>query len=198
MVIDRTFADVFRPSEKASAAIYDAFIVICASLVVGLSAQLKVYLPFSPVPITGQTFAVLMLGALLGSRRGALAMLLYLIEGAIGLPVFAGGAGAAVLLGPTGGYLVGFVPAAYLVGGLAERGWDRRITTTIAAMVLGNIVLHSFGFVWLAELIGIKPAFFAGVCPFVVGDILKVILAAVLLPAGWEILNNLNKALGRR
>jgi biotin transporter BioY len=188
-MIKNTVVDVFRPDEKISAILYDAIVVICGSLILGLSAQVKVYLPISPVPITGQTFAVLMLAALLGSRRGVMAMIVYLIEGALGLPVFAGGIGPATLIGPTGGYLAGFVPAAYVVGKLAEMGWDRRIATTIAAMVIGNGVLYAFGVCWLAIMTNIRTALTVGLYPFIVGDILKVILAAAVLPAGWKLLN---------
>jgi len=192
MQTTNTFADIFRPDERTSAFIYDAIIIICGSLLVGLSAQVKIYLPFSPVPITGQTFAVLMLGALLGSRRGGLAMLVYLVEGLMGLPVFAAGVGLAALFGPTGGYLFGFMPAAYLVGWLAEKDWDRRVLTTIAAMIIGDAVLLTFGFIWLAVLTSVRTAFLTGVCPFIVGDILKVAFAAAVLPAGWKLLTRLN------
>ncbi len=191
MQLTNTVADVFRPSARASAVLYDTIVVICGSLVVGLSAQIRIYLPFSPVPITGQTFAVLMLGALLGSRRGGLAMLVYLVEGSVGLPVFAAGVGLPVLFGPTGGYLVGFVAAAYLVGWLAERGWDRRIATTVAAMVVGEAVLYAFGVGWLALLTDTKTALVTGLYPFIIGDILKVAIAAAVLPGGWKLLGRL-------
>ena len=190
-MIKNTVVDIFRPDEEVSAILYDAIVVICGSLILGLSAQVKVYLPISPVPITGQTFAVLMLAALLGSRRGALAIIAYLIEGALGLPVFAGGVGMAVLIGPTGGYLVGFVAAAYVVGRLAEMGWDRRVITTIAAMLAGEIVLYAFGVCWLTIMTNIRTALVIGLYPFIVGDILKIALAAAVLPAGWKLLNYL-------
>jgi biotin transporter BioY len=190
-MIKNTVVDVFRPDEKISAALYDVIIIICGSLIVGLSAQIKVYFPFSPVPITGQTFAVLMLAALLGSRRGVLAMLAYLIEGALGLPVFAGGIGPATLIGPTGGYLFGFIAVAYVVGKLAEMGWDRRVITTIAAMLAGEIALYAFGVCWLAIMTDIRTALVIGLYPFIVGDILKVVLAAAVLPAGWKLLDYL-------
>lgn len=192
MQISNTVADVFRPDEKISAYIYDALLVICGSLVVGLCAQIRIYLPFSPVPITGQTFAVLMLGALLGSRRGVLTMLVYLVEGITGLPVFTSVVGPAALFGPTGGYLVGFIPAAYLVGRLAEKGWDRRVLSTIAAMIIGDAVLLASGFSWLAILTGFRTAFLTGVYPFLPGDFLKVAMAAAVLPAGWKLLARLN------
>jgi biotin transport system substrate-specific component len=187
-----TVADVFRPNEKASAFLYDAIVVIGGSLLVGLSSQIRFYLPFSPVPITGQTLAVLILGALLGSRRGGLTMFAYLIEGILGLPVFAGGVGLQALFGPTGGYLVGFVAAAFLVGWLAERGWDRRVATTVAAMIVGDAVLLMCGFVWLAILTNVKTALITGLFCFIPGDILKVIIAAAVLPTGWKLLGRLN------
>jgi biotin transporter BioY len=190
-MIKNTVVDVFRPDEKISAVLYDAIIIICGSLLLGLSAQVKVYLPFSPVPITGQTFAVLMLAALLGSKRGVMAILAYLVEGILGLPVFAGGMGPATLIGPTGGYLVGFVAVAYVVGKLAEMGWDRRVSTTIAAMLAGEIVLYTFGVCWLAIMTNIRIALTVGLYPFIVGDVLKVVLAAAVLPSGWKLLNYL-------
>lgn len=109
----------------------------------------------------------------------------------MGLPVFANGVGLATLIGPTGGYLVGFIPAAYIVGRLAEMGWDRRVITTIAAMLAGQIVLYTFGVCWLAIMTNIRTAFTVGLYPFIVGDILKVVLAAAVLPAGWKLLNYL-------
>jgi biotin transporter BioY len=190
-MLKSTVVDVFRPEEKISAILYDAVVVICGSLILCLSAQVKVYLPISPVPITGQTFAVLMLAALLGSRRGVLAVIAYLAEGILGLPVFAGGIGLAVLIGPTGGYLIGFIAVAYVVGKLAEMGWDRRVSTTVAAMLAGEIVLYMFGVCWLAVMTNIRTAMVIGLYPFIVGDILKVALAAAVLPAGWKLLNYL-------
>jgi len=135
-----------RPESRALARLYDLGLVLSASAFIAVSAHLTVRLPFSPVPVTGQTFAVLLTGALLGRQRGAAAVLAYLAEGLAGLPVFAGGmSGLAYLLGPTGGYLLGFVAAAYLTGALAERGWDRQPLTTALAMVLGNLALYAPG-----------------------------------------------------
>jgi biotin transporter BioY len=188
-MIKNTVVDIFRPDEKVSAGLYDAIVVICGSLILCISAQVKVYLPISPVPITGQTFAVLMLAALLGSKLGVLAIIAYLAEGVAGLPVFAGGMGLAVLIGPTGGYLVGFIAVAYVVGRLAEMGWDRRVSTTIVAMLAGEIVLYTFGVCWLAIMTNIRTALVIGLYPFIVGDILKIALAAAVLPAGWKLLN---------
>lgn len=184
------YADLLRPSVRRSAWIYDAALVLAGSWLIALSAQVAVALPFSPVPVTGQTAAVLLVGALLGSRRGSLAVLAYIAQGLAGLPVFAGGAfGLARLLGPTGGYLLGFVAAAFLVGWLAERGWDRRPLSTAAAMVLGNVVIYTIGALWLAVFVGgLRQAAAVGIVPFIPGDLLKIAVAAVLLPAGWKLL----------
>jgi len=189
MLANATVADVLRPYAKKYAVLYDIFLIIGGSLLIAIFAQLAVGWP---VPITGQTFAVLMLGALLGSRRGTLCIVTYITEGAIGLPVFAHGrAGPAVLISSTGGYLIGFIVAAYTVGLLAEKGWDRRCGTTILAMLLGNLVIYTFGLVWLSLLMGrSKTVLEVGLYPFIVGDILKTILAAILLPAGWKLLSH--------
>jgi len=186
-----TYADVLRPSTRRVALAYDAALVACGSVTIALSAQLAIPLPFSPVPVTGQTFAVLLMGALLGSRRGALCLVAYLAEGAAGLPVFAGGTGGvAHLAGPTGGYLVGFVVAAFVTGYLAERGWDRHLWTTALAMLLGSVAIYAFGLPWLACFVGAGKAVPLGLTPFVAGDIYKLVLAAVLLPSGWKVLGH--------
>jgi biotin transport system substrate-specific component len=131
-----------------------------------------------------------MVGVLLGSRRGSLALLTYLAEGAMGLPVLAGGAaGLARLTGPTGGYLIGFVAAAFLVGWLAERGWDRRPETTLLAMVLGNVIIYAFGLPWLARFVGAGQVLAMGLWPFLPGDLGKILLATALLPWGWRLLD---------
>ena len=184
-----TYADLARPVEARRAALYDGALVLAGSILIALSAQVAIPLPFSPVPLTGQTFGVLLVGALLGSRRGLLSVLVYLVEGAAGLPVFAGGLGGfPVLLGPTGGYLLGFAAAAALTGWLAERGWDRRILTTLVAMIAGNLLIYAFGLTRLAAFAGWEAALAAGLLPFLVGDAIKVGLAALLLPQGWRFL----------
>ena len=189
MLTNATVADLLRPSEKRIAGFYDITLIIAGSLLIGLCAHIKFLLPLSPVPVTAQTFAVLMIGALLGARRGCLAVLAYIIEGAAGLPVFAVGAGPAVLVGPTGGYLFGFIPAVYITGRLAEKGWDRRIGTTVLAMVLGNLAIYTFGLFWLCCLTGFNTkVLMIGLYPFIVGDLVKIILAAILLPSGWKLL----------
>ncbi|HYG81269.1 MAG TPA: biotin transporter BioY [Pyrinomonadaceae bacterium] len=165
-------------------------LVVGFSLLTALAAQVAVPLPWTPVPITLQTFAVLLTGALLGSRLGALAMIAYLVEGAAGLPFFAaGGAGVGRLLfSPTSGYLLAYPAAAFLVGLLAERGWDRRWLTAAAAMALGSIVILLGGWAWLSRFVGPAAAWSAGVAPFLVGDVVKIALAAAVLPTGWALL----------
>ena len=156
-----------------------------------LTASAKIQVPFWPVPMTMQTFVVLFLGAALGPRLGALTVLLYLAQGALGLPVFAGtpekGIGLAYMLGPTGGYLIGFVPAAYVVGWLAERGWDRSVPRLFVAMLLGHIVLFAFGVIWLAQLVGFEKAWALGVVPFYAATLFKTALGACLVPGLWQL-----------
>jgi biotin transport system substrate-specific component len=166
----------------------DILLVLGGSLIVAGMAQIRIFLPFSPVPITGQTFAVLLVGAALGARRGAASLLLYLIQGLVGLPFFAGGAsGLAYFLGPTGGYLVGFVVAACLVGLLAARGLDRIIPTALLAFLAGEAVIYLFGVSWLSVYLGIPHAIAAGLLPFLLGDAIKLVAAGLVLPAAWAL-----------
>lgn len=197
-----TLADRLRPSfgrppsgAAAARSIYLSFdvpLVIGASGVIALAAQIAVPLPFSPVPITGQTLALLLLAAALGRARAVAAAVCYLAEGAAGIPVFAGGSGGAhVLIGATGGYLAGFVPAAWLVGLLAERGFDRHFGSTALAMLAGNGIILILGAAWLARFVGPAHVITAGVAPFLVGDIVKAAVAAALLPAAWRSIDRL-------
>ncbi|HSM18817.1 MAG TPA: biotin transporter BioY, partial [Hyphomicrobiales bacterium] len=157
-----------------------------------LTLSAKVQVPFYPVPMTMQTFAVLVIGMAFGWRLGAATVLLYLAEGALGLPVFAGtpakGIGLAYMAGPTGGYLVGFLVAAAAVGFLGERGWDRSPLPTLAAMFAGTALIFAFGYAWLAYLIGPDKAFEFGVVPFVWAAAFKIALAAAVLPVCWRVL----------
>ncbi|HSQ59731.1 MAG TPA: biotin transporter BioY [Acidobacteriota bacterium] len=181
-----------RVAWPAAALLYDLALIAAGSLLIALSAQVAIPLPFSPVPVTGQTFGVLFVASMLGRARGTAAVLAYLAEGAAGLPVFAGlAAGPAKLLGPTGGYLLGFVPGAWLCGALAERGWDRTPLRATASMILGNIAIFALGLPWLARFVGASNVWALGFWPFLPGDIVKIGLAAALLPLGW-------KALGAR
>lgn len=191
-----TLVDVWRPSITKTHInlLYNLTLVVGASLLVAVSAQVAVSLPFTPVPVTAQTLAVLLVGAILGSSRGALAILTYLAEGSVGLPVFAGGkAGLAVLAGPTGGYLIGFVIAAFVTGYLAERRWDRNIVTSFLAMSIGNIIIFAFGLLILGSYVGFNKVLALGFFPFLVGDIVKLALATLLLPIGWKALQKFGK-----
>jgi biotin transport system substrate-specific component len=170
-----------------------ALLVVAFSLFVALSAQVAVPLPWTPVPVTLQTFAVLLTGALLGPRLGALALVAYLLEGAAGAPFFAAGRGGAAHLffAPTAGYLLSYPLAAYVVGLLAERGWDRRFSTAAAAMALGSAVVLAGGWAGLLRFYSPAQAFAAGVLPFLAGDVLKIVLAAAVLPSGWALVRTL-------
>ncbi|MBN2561884.1 MAG: biotin transporter BioY [Phycisphaerae bacterium] len=186
----RTFGDLVCPDVvRRGVLIRDSALVLAGSMLVALCAKIQV--PMAPVPITLQTFAVLLVGAALGSRRGALALVAYLLEGAGGLPVFAGPSpGLMSFAGPTAGYLLAFPIAAFVVGYLAERGWDRRFTTAIAAMGVGQVIILALGFGWLAMFVGAKAAYATGVAVFVPGDVLKILLAATALPAAWRLARN--------
>ena len=179
-----TLADV---ALSRSSALNNAMLIVGASFVTALAAQIAIPVSWSPVPITGQTFAVLLSGAVLGARRAFAAQLLYLAEGAIGLPVFAGGAaGPAIFAGPTAGYLMAFPFAAALTGVLAERGWDRRFPTMLAAMLLGSVVIFACGLAMLSRFVPGDTLLSAGLLPFVPGDIIKSTLAALAFPAAWS------------
>src|ERR671921_1757190 len=179
-----TLVDVLLPRSRSW--LFNILMVVVFSSFVALSA--RVAIPWWPVPMTLQPLAVLFTGAVLGSRRGSLTLLLYLAEGAVGLPVFAGGAGIAYMLGPTGGYLISYPVAAGLVGWLAERGWDRKLVWTAVAMTLGLIVIYAFGVAWLAGFLGdLGTALIQGMLIFIPGDLVKIAIAALALPGGWAL-----------
>jgi len=164
-------------------------LVLGFSLLMALSAQIVI--PIGPVPITGQTFVVLLTSALLGSRLGAITMIVYLVEGASGLPFFYGGSGGlAHLFGPTGGYLVAFPAAAFITGAFAEHDWDRRFPTAVAAMAIGSLVITLSGWTWFSIVTNtsMPVVFTTTVSKLIPGDIIKILLAAAALPAGWALL----------
>ena len=176
-------------------------LAILGSLAIWVSA--KIQIPFYPVPMTMQVFVILAIGAAFGSRLGAATVLLYLAEGAAGLPVFAGtpekGIGLAYMAGPTGGYLIGFVIAAFITGTLAERGWDRNFVTTALAMLFGLAAIYALGLLWLAapflpitefDGIGFDKAIQFGLQPFIIADLVKVALATALFPMIWKMIGN--------
>ena len=178
-----TTLDVFRPETKNSALLYDLVLILGATIAIALSAQIAIPVPFSPVPITGQTLAVLLTGTLLGRRRGTLAVILYLLEGSLGLPVFAQAKfGLIHLYGPTGGYLAGFIPAVYVSGYLAERGWDRTIPGAALIFTLGTIIIFVSGLAWLMHFTSYTFLLEAGFIPFIPGAMIKIAAATLLAP----------------
>jgi biotin transport system substrate-specific component len=166
------------------------FLIVLGSLLLAALAQIEIILPFTPVPITGQTFGVLLIGAALGSKRGAASMILYITEGAMGLPFFAGGgSGLGILTGATAGYLAGFVGAAYVVGWLAERGLERSVRTSIIPFLAGTVIIYAFGITWLSIVLGsLSKAITLGVVPFLIGDAIKLIAASLALPSAWKLI----------
>jgi biotin transport system substrate-specific component len=203
-----TLADRIVPSRGALAnpLVRDGLLIIAGTIFMALCAQIRIELPFTPVPITGQTLGVILIGALYGPRLGALTLLTYLAQGLLGLPVFAGGTnawspsripGLPVILGPTAGYLFAFPIAAFVVGLLARRGWDRRVRTAIPAMLAGELIILAMGFTWLvaatALLTGaadVAALLAAAVLPFLPGTAIKIALAALALPGGWRLLGD--------
>jgi len=199
-----TLAWELAPTSPRSAA-RAGFQVACAvagSLMIAGLAQIAIPLPFTPVPITGQTLGVLLVGAAFGPALGAATLGLYLLEGGIGLPFFADASSGWAVLGlasATGGYLWGFVAAAALVGWLARQGWDRSFRSAIGAMLLGEVVLYTVGLVWLHRAlpaftggpVTVQDTLVAGLYPYVIGDMIKLLLAAGLLPGAWRLLRGL-------
>jgi biotin transport system substrate-specific component len=185
-LIDRIWPVSARPALRI------ATLLVLGSVL--LMASAKAQVPMWPVPMTMQTFVVLVIGMSYGLRLGTATVALYLFEGAVGFPVFAGtpekGIGLAYMMGPTGGYLLGFVLAAALMGWLAERGWDRTLPWAIAAMTAGTVLQLVPGVAWLATLIGWDKAIAAGLTPFVVGAVVKIALAAAVLPLAWRMVES--------
>ncbi len=176
----------------------NVILIAAGSALMALSARFSHQFSFSTVPVTGQTFAVLLIGAVYGSRLGAATMIAYLAEGASGLPVFAGGhGGIGAISTASGGYLFGFIAAAYIVGWFAERGWDRG-RWIVLPMLLGNAALYVPGLIWLHEqfrIVGIpiswETALDYGLWPFIAGDLAKLVLAALAVPAGWSLVEGI-------
>lgn len=178
-----------RTFPRVASWLRDVMLVLLGTLLVAALAQVKIPLPFTPVPLTGQTFAVLLIGAALGSKRAVASIALYIGLGALGLPVFAGGgSGFAYLSGATFGYLVGFMVAAYIIGLLAERGLERSVRTSIIPFLVGTIIIYVCGVAWLTVVLGdLSKAIGAGLLPFLIGDVIKLIAASVTLPAAWTL-----------
>jgi biotin transporter BioY len=183
-----TYAEMFKPKEKVYQIIYEIGLVIVISLLIGICANIKIFLPYTMVPVTLQTFAVLFFSLLLGARRSLYVLLAYIFEGMVGLPVFSKGSGVSYLLGPTGGYILGFLASGYVVGFLAEHGFEKNFFTTIFALVIGNIIIYFFGILWLAKFVsGINNAVKLGVIPFLVVDSIKILFCATIFPLSWRV-----------
>ena len=182
-----SLVDALFPAQETSRKwIRDAILVLGFALFTALLARVSIPLGFTPVPITGQTLAVLLTGAALGSRRGASSMTLYLVAGAL-LPVYAGGGSGLFWNLASGGYIIGFIPAAYVVGFLCERGWDRRVWI-ILAMLAGNIVLYIPGLIQLSFFVPEGKVLELGLYPFIPGDLIKLYIASLTVPAAWALL----------
>ncbi len=165
--------------------VHKALLVLAGTALLAISA--KVQVPFWPVPMTLQTLVVLLIGAAYGARLGGITLATYLAQGAIGLPVFATGAGVVYMAGPTGGYLAGFLIAAVAVGWLADRGYGRTVLTTLAAFALGEAIMYALGVGWLATFTGAEKAIALGLTPFLLAEATKLALACLLLPAAWRL-----------
>lgn len=188
------------PQSRTSRQTAALALIVGFSLLTALCAQIRIPLGFTPVPITGQTFAVLLSGAVLGSRMGAASQLLYVVMGAAGLPFYAGACGETrswwcgtggweAATGATMGYLIGFTAAAYAVGYLAEQRQDRRFATSVGAFLTGNLVIYALGVPWLmyTQSWGLVDGVARGLAPFIIGDTIKILLAAAAMPAAWKL-----------
>jgi biotin transport system substrate-specific component len=188
-----TIADFLVPirlGERLGSRARHVALLVLGALLIYLTARVAIPVPGSPVPVTGQTFGVLLVGGALGFRRGLASVALYVLIGLIGMPFFAEGKGGiSVILGATGGYLLGFILAGALVGRLAELGWDRRIVGAFGAMVVGNVVIYLIGLPWLAAVTGsdLPTTIKNGLTPFLLGDLLKLVVAAACFPVAWWI-----------
>jgi len=186
-----TLIDLVLPriESKNLALAKDIVLVLSSAILTGISAKLKIEI--GVVPITMQTFTVLLSGAILGSKRGVASQLTYLLMGLAGVSWFSRGGGIQYILSPTFGYIIGFVFAAYFVGWLCEKGFDRKIKTAILAMLFGNILIYISGLFWLARFIGFGKVLAAGLYPFIIGDLLKILLAGLVLPMGWKLIKKI-------
>ncbi len=183
---NRAFATTLMGNGTTRDAVLFAALAVAGTAIMAISAKINV--PFYPVPQTLQTLAVFGIAAAYGRNLAVATMLLYLAQGFAGLPVFAGPvAGPAYLMGPTAGYLVGFVLSAAIVGEAADRGWSRSIWAILPAMLLGNVVVFGLGFAWLATIVGASAALTGGVVPFILGGLVKIVLAAAIVAALWKV-----------
>jgi biotin transport system substrate-specific component len=205
-----TLGDFFFPvflGERLGARLQGLALAVAGALIVSAAAQVVIAIPGTPVPITGQTFGVLLVGTALGARRAFASLSLYLLIGILGAPVFRGGThgiaqfaavsdSGAIALAPTGGYLIGMLFAGWIVGRLADLGWDRTVLGTVGAMLIGTIIIYTFGASWLAASLSLPLAegIAKGVIPFLLGDALKLLAAVGVFPSAWWYVNNIRGA----
>jgi len=203
-----TLGDFFFPvflGERLGSRLQGLALAVVGALFIGAAAQVVIPIPGTPVPITGQTFGVLLVGAALGARRSVASLSLYLLLGLAGAPLFSsgghgvekfaiGGADGALALAPTGGYLIGMLFAAWIVGRLADLGWDRSVVGTVGAMLIGNLIIYALGVSWLAAAlqVGAGEAISKGLTPFLIGDAIKIALAAGIFPSAWWYVNSVD------
>jgi len=184
------YTDILLPQRSLSNRVINAALVIGTSWLIAISAQITINIPFSPVPVTGQTLIVLLAGLILGKKLGVASVTAYLVQGAIGLPFFSGGKfGLVTLLGPTGGYLFGFLAAAYFVGLLSELRHKRSLFQAASSLLIGNVIIYIFGLVWLARFVGETSALQLGFYPFLIGDLLKITLGVLIVGSSSALVN---------
>ena len=187
------YVNILQSEKSISSKATNIIVILLASWLIGVSAQFSIVLPFSPIPITAQTIIILLMGVLLGKERGTAAVGLYILQGVAGLPVFAGGkSGLLTLVGPTGGYLVGFLGAVYVVGVLSELRHDNSISYTVFSLIIGNVIIYAFGLIWLVRFVGETQALSLGFFPFLVGDIVKIFIGVLVLTGSQKILSLVN------
>ena len=162
------------------------FLIVSGTVFIALMANIKIVLPFTPVPITGGTFAIMLVGLTYGKKLAPATLLAYIIAGSAGLPVFAGFKGGLTVFSPSGGYIIGYFFAALICGYFADRGWTESYLKTVIVLLLANIVLYTFGLFQLSFFIGDKNVFMAGLYPFIPGDIIKMALVTLILPTIWK------------
>jgi biotin transport system substrate-specific component len=191
-MMNPVLAEAIGPSEGTALRIKQVILVVAGIALLAIASQIKVMVPPSPVPVNLGTFAVLTIGAAYGPRLGLVTILGYMLIGALGFDIFASSTaelnGVSYMMGSTGGYLFGYVLATLALGLMARRGWDKSVLLMAAAMLIGNVILYVPGLVWLGQLYGWdKPILEWGLTPFVIGDAMKLALAALLLPAVWKL-----------
>ena len=186
------FVQTVKRLTNRNSILAEVALIMTGSILIAASAQIRFYLPNTPVPVTLQTLTVLLIAAVLGSWRGVAAVVTYIAAGSLGLPFFAGLKGGPItLLGPTGGYLLGFVVAAGLVGWMAKRKVYYNLLSAIPMFLAGQVVIYVFGTIWLSQFVGsISQALTVGVLPFIPGDIIKVVVGILILPTTWRIFRN--------